>query len=69
MPFHPGAIRYLKEKGIWTDKMQQWNDQRLARLKVLRPAWKEAVAEGQGKSDEAFAKIWEKNRQQAIDTL
>jgi TRAP transporter TAXI family solute receptor len=69
VPFHPGAIRYLKEKGIWTDKMQQWNDQRLARLKALRAAWKEAVAEGQGKSDEAFAKIWEKNRQHAIDTL
>ena len=31
-PFHPGAIRYLKEIGVWTDKDQAWNDARLARL-------------------------------------
>jgi TRAP transporter TAXI family solute receptor len=22
-PFHPGAIRYLKERGIWTEEMQE----------------------------------------------
>ncbi|MES1925138.1 TAXI family TRAP transporter solute-binding subunit [Salinisphaera sp. T31B1] len=69
VPFHPGAIKYLKEKGIWTDEMQAWNDQRLARLNALKAAWKDAVAEGEGKSDEAFADIWAKHRQQAIDSL
>ena len=69
VPFHPGAIKYLKEKGIWTDEMQAWNDKRLARLKALQAAWKDAIAEGKGKSDDAFADIWAKHRQQAIESL
>ncbi len=69
VPFHPGAIKYLKEKGIWTDDMQAWNDRRLTRLNALKAAWKDAVAEGQGKSDDAFAKIWQTHRQEALDAL
>ena len=68
-PFHPGAIKYLEEKGIWTDEMQAWNDQRLARLNALKSAWKEAVAEGEGKDEDAFAEIWQKHRQDALDSL
>lgn len=69
VPFHPGAIRYLEEKGIWTEEHQAWNDQRLARLNALRDAWKEASAEGEGKSDEEFAEIWEAHRTQALESL
>jgi len=69
VPFHEGAIRYLKEKGIWTDEYQAWNDARTARLNALLEAWPKAVAEGKGKSDEEFAKIWEKHRQQALQGL
>lgn len=69
VPFHPGAIKYLKEKGIWTDDMQAWNDRRLSRLNALKAAWKDAVAEGEGKSDDAFAKIWQTHRQEALDAL
>ena len=69
MPFHDGAIRYLKEKGIWTDEYQAWNDARTARLNALLEAWPKAVAEGEGKSDEEFAQIWEKHRQQALGAL
>lgn len=68
-PFHPGAIRYLKEKGIWNAEHQQWNDDRLARLNALRAAWPKAVAEGKDKSDEEFAKIWDKHREAALKTL
>jgi len=69
VPFHEGAIRYLKEKGIWTDEHQAWNDARTARLNALLEAWPKAVAEGEGKSDEEFAQIWEKHRQQALGSL
>lgn len=69
VPFHPGAIRYLEEKGIWTEEHQAWNDQRLARLNALRDAWKDAVAEGEDKSDEEFAEIWEDHRTQALQSL
>ncbi|HEY9121213.1 MAG TPA: TAXI family TRAP transporter solute-binding subunit [Marinobacter sp.] len=68
-PLHEGAIRYLKEKGIWTADHQAWNDARTARLNALLEAWPKAVAEGEGKSDEEFAQIWEKHRQQALGAL
>jgi hypothetical protein len=68
-PFHEGAIRYLKEKGIWTAEYQAWNDARVKRLNALRAAWQKAQAEGKGKSDPEFAAIWEKLRNQAIDSL
>ncbi len=45
-PFHEGAIRYLKEKGIWTDEAQKWNDARLADLKALQEAWATLMKEG-----------------------
>ncbi len=69
VPFHEGAIRYLKEKGIWTEEHQAWNDQRTARLNALLEAWPKALEEGEGKSDEEFAKIWEKYRTQAIASV
>ncbi|MFL1454071.1 TAXI family TRAP transporter solute-binding subunit [Marinobacter sp. GN3S48] len=69
VPFHEGAIRYLKEKGIWTEEHQAWNDARTARLNALLEAWPKAVAEGEGKSDEAFAEIWESHRQKALESL
>lgn len=69
VPFHEGAIRYLKEKGIWTEEHQAWNDARTARLNALLDAWPKAVAEAEGKSDEEFAKIWEMHRQKALGSL
>jgi len=68
-PFHEGAIRYLKEKGIWTAEHQAWNDARLKRLNALRAAWQKAQAAGKDKTEQEFAAIWEKFRQQAIDSL
>lgn len=68
-PFHEGAIRYLKEKKIWTSEHQAWNDARVKRLNALRAAWQKAQAEGKGKSDPEFAAIWEKLRNQVIDSL
>lgn len=69
VPFHKGAIRYLKEKGIWNDKYQAWNDQRTRRLDALLEAWPKAMAAGEGKSDEEFAKIWESYRTKALNSL
>jgi hypothetical protein len=68
-PFHNGAIRYLKEKGIWTAEHQKWNDARLARLNALLGEWPKALAAGKGKSEEEFAKIWEQHREKALASL
>ena len=69
VPFHAGAIRYLKEKGIWTEEHQAWNSQRTERLNALRNAWPEALAKAEGKSDEEFAIIWEKHRLETLSSL
>lgn len=69
VPFHPGAIQYLQEKGIWTEEHQAWNDARTERLNALMAAWSDATAAAEGKSDEAFAEIWEQHRQKALSSL
>lgn len=64
-PWHDGAIRYLKEKGIWTADHQAWQDKRLARLQKLQAGWKDAEAKfkASGKSgDEAWLEFWEDYR-------
>lgn len=68
-PFHEGAIRYLEEKGLWTEEFQAWQEQRLARLHALEAAWEEAVAEGEGTDDDEFAEIWERHRTRALESL
>lgn len=66
IPFHDGAIRYLEEKGIWTDEMQEWNDAREARLETLKNAWSTTLEEGEGMDEEAFKALWEEKRQAAL---
>ncbi|MBS0518818.1 MAG: TAXI family TRAP transporter solute-binding subunit [Proteobacteria bacterium] len=61
-PWHDGAIRYLKEKGIWTAEHQAWQDQRLERLRKIQKGWAEARKTFQGKDDEAWLKHWEDYR-------
>lgn len=68
-PFHEGAIRYLKERGIWTDEHQAWNDVRTKRLDALLAAWPDVIKEADGKSDEKFAEVWEERRTQVLNEL
>jgi TRAP transporter TAXI family solute receptor len=68
-PFHEGAIRYLKEKGIWTEEHDAWNEARLARLNALRAAWDKTVAEGKDLSDEDYASLWQERREEALASL
>ena len=41
--FHPASVKYLKEKGIWTDESQKWQDARLARQAAVIEAWENAI--------------------------
>lgn len=69
IPFHPGAVRYMEEQGLWDEDMQAWNDQRVARLEALIAAWDETFEEGKGLDDEAFAALWQERRQAALNEL
>ena len=68
-PFHPGAVRYLKEIGVWNDASQQWNSDRLERLNALRAAWGETLEQGSDLDEDAFADLWDKHREQALAEL
>lgn len=64
-PFHPGAIRYLKEIGVWTEADEAWNARRLARLEAVRAGWQAARTEAAEKhlSDAQWPAFWEDYRQ------
>ena len=77
-PTHDGAIRYMKEKGLWRDEDQAWHDARLARLNKLLEAWEVAQADfhdyrvaEREKGNKINAKdewpaVWEKARLKAL---
>ena len=62
VPFHEGAIKYLKEKGLWTDEAQVWNDQRLEREAMLMKAWDGFLADNSGLEDDEFREAWHSAR-------
>lgn len=65
IPFHDGAIRYWKEKGLWKPEHQAHNDKLIARQTVLADAWK-AVMAGNHADDKAFQQAWMKTRADAL---
>ena len=65
IPFHDGAIRYWKEKGLWKPEHQAHNDKLVQRQQVLADAWK-AVNAGSHADDKAFAQAWMKARADAL---
>jgi TRAP transporter TAXI family solute receptor len=70
-PLHEGAIRYLKDKGIWTDAYQARQDKLVALATARVTLWQATLAEAKTKGiavspDSAeFAKIWKQKRTDA----
>ncbi|WP_319530175.1 TAXI family TRAP transporter solute-binding subunit [uncultured Cohaesibacter sp.] len=69
VPFHEGAIRYLKEKGIWTDKDDAWNQKRTARMDALVAAWKTFKADHADLSEEDYSAQWMAHRAEVVAGL
>jgi len=46
-PYHEGAVRYFKEKKVWTDELEKHNRDLLRRQQVLQAAWNRAQDEAQ----------------------
>ncbi|MCP5365923.1 MAG: TAXI family TRAP transporter solute-binding subunit [Hyphomicrobiales bacterium] len=65
MPYHDGAIRYWKEKGIWTDAHQKHNDMLIKRQQVIQDAWK-ALPGKDGMEKDALKAAWSKARAAAL---
>ncbi|MCB1548627.1 MAG: TAXI family TRAP transporter solute-binding subunit, partial [Hyphomicrobiaceae bacterium] len=59
-PYHPAAIKYYKEKGVWTAAHEQHNQMLLKRQDVLAAAWKDMQAKKV--ADDKFVAEWLKVR-------
>lgn len=67
IPFHEGAIRFFKEKGIWTDDMQAHQDGLIARQDLLMKTWQAFKAANPPEDAEAFQAAWMKARATALE--
>jgi len=56
LPYHPGAVRYFKEIGVWNNDHQQYNDGMKKRQQVLKAAW--VKVKNKKLSDDAHMKAW-----------
>ena len=67
-PFHDGAVRYLREKGIWKTEDDQWNNQFLERLKKVQNAWGRTIEEATEKkiSEKDFPDFWLKKKKEIV---
>jgi hypothetical protein len=66
-PFHPAAIKYLKEKGIWKPEHDKWNEDRIAHMEKVQKLWAECLDKIDAMDDKKrkeltrgkkFAKFW-----------
>jgi TRAP transporter TAXI family solute receptor len=65
IPMHDGAIRYYKERGVWTAEHQKHNDVLVSRQQALAGAWKSYTANAPADEKE-FAAGWMKARSAAL---
>ncbi len=66
VPYHEGLVRYLKEKGLWTDEAEAKNNELIERSKKLKEAWEEFVNQAQGIGEQEFADKWLEWKQQHV---
>ncbi|MBI2466710.1 MAG: TAXI family TRAP transporter solute-binding subunit [Candidatus Rokubacteria bacterium] len=68
VPYHDGAVRYFKEKGVWTAELEKHNVALVQRQEILSKAWDRALAEASTQKVKAsdFPKLWMKIRAAAL---
>lgn len=69
VPFHEGAVRYLKEKGVWTEEAEAWNQKRIKRLDAMIAGWEAFLPESEDLSEKEFAAKWEEKQKEILATL
>ena len=63
-PYHEGAIRFFKEKNLWTDAHQKHNDMLVKRQTILGDTWKKVLA--QNLEGDAHMAAWQRARAEAL---
>src|SRR6056300_353129 len=65
VPYHPGAIRYFKEIGIWSEAAERTHQANLQRQQVLQDAW-DAYLPGAPEDYDAFEQGWLRARESSL---
>lgn len=60
VPYHEGAIKYLKEISKWTPEFDEWNKKALAEEQQMQELWEQALNEAtsSGMPAEKFGDFW-----------
>ncbi len=66
VPFHPGAVKALKEANNWTAEDQTHNDGLIKRQGVLKTAWDGYAKANGSKGESEFLGGWMKVRADAL---
>jgi len=61
-PIHKGTIKYLKEKNLWSDEDEKWNNHRIERLNTLLKGWEKFLTKNEDLTDEDFKSKWLEER-------
>lgn len=67
MPYHEGAVKALKEAGVWTEEAQKHNDMLIKRQDTLGKAWGDFNKSNPPADKEAYAKAWMAARKTALE--
>lgn len=68
LPVHPGSIRYLKEKGMWSSDDDVWNEKCKALVKRWVETYDDAIADADKKkisikpSNETWMNLWKSHK-------
>ena len=68
LPVHPGTIRYLKEKGMWSSEDDVWNEKCKALVKRWVKTYDDAIADADKKkisikpSNETWMNLWKSHK-------
>lgn len=66
LPYHEGAVRALKEAGVWKPEHEAHNQGLLKRQQTLASAWRAHLKSSAGADDAAFRKGWTSARAAAL---
>lgn len=66
LPYHPGAVKAIKEAGAWTPEAEKHNEALLKRQSVLAAAWKGYLDSKPPDDKDAFYKGWMAQRKDAL---
>ena len=69
IPYHEGAVKALKEAGVWKPEHEAHNQKLLQRQGALADAWQAFLKSNPSDDKAAFAKAWMEARSAALNKI